>query len=581
MPDIRVLSKEEILVLEEIEKGTSIPEIAEKFKISVEQTRELLRVAEIKRKELMDIAREMKIPTAYIRAVDDRINVPQKGTMKVGSQILKYLSEGIYSSPAGSLKELISNSFDSDSPIVELTIKENEVTIRDEGHGMNWRDFDEDFTFISRSIKRTEYDKTQVYNRPIIGFLGIGFISVSELCDTMIIRSCKKNEDTFFIAEIDFSKYRQPEVTQKEFYEVSEYKLTNYLKQEHDIEKATSFTEIRLKNLRPGFKKILLARKPFGKRELSILELQEYTSSNYCGITDLGEYWQMIWEIACMAPVRYPEEQQKPLNETISKINETLKSYNFTVKINGVELVKPIRFPMSNITKAEEYRIHPIEKSIKTSKGTLSFRGYIYSQHGMMNPKEYIGIMIRVKNVAIGGIDRTFLEYPSGANQLFRNWVFGEIYVEEGLEDALNINRNQFKITDPNYAALKEWLHGFLDEVVFKHVLNKYYRRGRDEKEEQRSAENKEALLAITKSEMGEDYRLQYRSTPKYQPLQINKKERLVIMNPEYPGHRIAKKLRPIAQRMLLLFEIALEKSDGDIERLRKNFREEIEKWLK
>lgn len=580
MSDAKLMSKAEILLLEEVDKGTSIEEIAAILKTTVDQAKSLIQAAEEKRAALDEIVENVRVPTAYIRAVDDRLNVTQKGTMKVGSQILRYLSEGIYSSPAASLKELISNSFDSDSPTVDLTINGDEVTIKDKGHGMNWRDFDEDFTFISRSAKRARKGRTKVYNRPVIGFLGIGFISVAELCDTMVIRSCKENEDKFFVAEIDFSRFRTLEVTDKEFYEVSEYRLTNYLKEEYSIAKEASFTEIKLKNLQQGFKNILQDREPFDRTEVTISKLVEYVTSEGIGITDLGQYWKMIWEIACMAPVRYLIRPDKPLDKTILLINSVLESYNFVVKINGKEIVKPFRFPMSDTLEPEGYAIHTIDQSMLTSKGKLSFKGYVYSQHGMISPKEYIGLLLRIKNVAIGPIDRNLLDYPSGSNQMFRNWIFGEIYIEEGLEDAININRNQFKLTDANYIALRKWIHEFLEEIVFKHTLH-YYREGSEQREEERKAENKETLRQITKKEMGEDYRFQYHPIAENQPLNIDRKEKTVTVNSEYPSYRMTSNLKPIVQRMLLLFEIAVEKSNGDVQKLRRNFQEELEKWLR
>ncbi len=578
-----MLSIEEIELLEEMDKSTPIEEIAQKLRVSISQAKKLIENAETKRKNLTELAREMKIPTSYIRAVDDRVDVIQKGTMKVGSQILKHLSEGIYSSPAGSLKELISNAFDSDSPSVDFIISEDEVIVKDKGHGMNWKDFDEDFTFISRSMKRDISDKTELYNRPIIGFLGIGFISVSELCDTMIIKSCKRNDDKFFIAEIDFSRYRETKIAEKEFYEVSEYKLTNYYKVKYNIPKETSFTEIKLRNLRSGFKKILHDRQPFGKKEASVMELQKYISSNKIGITNLGQYWQMIWEIACMAPIPYYESSKTlgKIDGTIERINQTLRSFNFMVTINGLELVKPFKFPLSDDLDPDDYRIHPIREKITTSKGNLSFKGYIYSQHGIIFPKEYIGLLIRIKNVAIGPIDRSLLDYPSSSNQLFRNWIFGEIYVEEGLEDAININRNQFKITDPNYIALRTWLHNFLNNEIFPYTLHEYYQKASAERAEERRIENMEKLVKITESEMGKEYSFSYRFIPENQPLKINKLEKTIIVNSGYPFYKLDKKLRPILQEMFLLFEIAVEKSNGDVEKLKKSFREEIERWLR
>ncbi len=128
-------------------------------------------------------------PTAF--RLEKRIGKPQVGTMKVGSQIVELLSKGIYSAPWNSIKELISNSFDADATKVEIRFfpDEKKLTVRDDGSGMDYEDFDEHFAFIVRSLKREKGQFTPIFNRPIIGKIGIGFLAVSELCDVIKITS--------------------------------------------------------------------------------------------------------------------------------------------------------------------------------------------------------------------------------------------------------------------------------------------------------------------------------------------------------------------------------------------------------
>ena len=580
---IEMLTAKEIEILTAFEQGMVISAIAEKLDLTEEEVKENLERARKKRDQLLEREKGKVLPR--MRAIDGRLDVVQKGTMKVGSQILKQLSEGIYTSPAGSLKELISNSYDSDATEVTINIQENEVSVRDNGLGMDWADFDTEFTFISRSMKRFKGKKTKLYERPIIGFIGIGFIAVSELCDILIIKSGKKDSETFFEAKIDFSKYRTREALDKEFYEVSEYELINYKKEDKQIAIEKSFTEVKLKDLRPGFKKIIRDRRPFGKRRLSMKDILKFISEKGTGTTGLGEYWQMILDLALICPVRY--EKDSPVfdtraDKTISEIKSYMESYNFKIIVDDMELVKPIQFPNKDtIAESEEYAIHPIRESIPTSEGNVSFKGYIYSQHGLINPREYIGILIRVKNVAVGGFDRTFLEYPSGSNQLFRNWICGEIYIDEGLEGGMSINRNSFKVTHAHYIALRDWLHRFLDEEVFKYIRTEYYLKGRERRQIDRAIEYRETFDKIVKSELGKGYKFQFGVLPRNEPVRIDKKREMVIVNEMYPVfYRTPKKFENILERMLLLFEIAIEKSEGDFDRLKRTFHEEIEKWI-
>jgi len=578
------ISAQELKILLAHDKNEPIEKTATSLGLPVAEVEKILAAALEKREKLISEAGTGGAPFVYYRPIDETVGVPQKGTMKVGSQILKQLSEGIYTSPAGSLKELISNSYDSDAEEVTISITEDEVKIRDAGSGMDWQDFDREFTFISYSKKRLETDRSKIHGRPLIGFIGIGFLAVSELCDILEIRSCKKNSELFFKAKIDFSKYRKSEVAQKEFYEISEYELINCKKEDEDIALDESFTEIKLKNLREGFKRIVSNKEPFNGRKVTIEDVWQYVYDRGTGITGLGGYWQMILNLALICPVVYSNDGPvRGISEkTVSEIKSTLKSFNFRVVIDGIELVKPMIFPnSSSIAESREYAIHPIRESIKTSEGTLSLRGYIYSQHQIIDPKEFMGILIRIKNVAIGGYDRTFLDYPSGSYQLFRNWISGEIYVEEGLENAMNVNRSSFKTTNPDYIALKDWLHKFLNEEVFPYTYEQYYVGGKKGREAEKEAERMRVFDKIVKSEMGSKFKFKYGALPREEAVLINKEEEAVVVNTEYPVfRRTPARFESILQRIFVLFEIAVEKSKGDIQKLEKIFKEEIEKWI-
>src|SRR5437763_16261172 len=115
--------------------------------------------------------------------IEKKLEKEQTGRIKVGSQIIRHLSTGIYSTPEMAIKELISNAFDADATLVTVNTKSGSgsIVIHDNGKGMDYNDFDQNFTYISKSKKTGRNEKTPS-GRPIIGRLGIGFIAVSELC---------------------------------------------------------------------------------------------------------------------------------------------------------------------------------------------------------------------------------------------------------------------------------------------------------------------------------------------------------------------------------------------------------------
>ncbi len=80
-----------------------------------------------------------------------------------------------------------------------------------------------------------------------------------------------------------------------------------------------------------------------------------------------------------------------------------------------------------------------------------------YWQKTRILPRELAGLLIRVRNVAVGSYDTTYLGYPKHEGWKFSQMT-GELYVEEGLDEALNIDRASFRETDEAYVALQKFV---------------------------------------------------------------------------------------------------------------------------
>ncbi|MDH5733996.1 MAG: ATP-binding protein [Candidatus Bathyarchaeota archaeon] len=584
------MSSTELKVLIAFDKGEPLEKIAELVGMTVPEVKEILDEAQKKRQKFVSRAERSEATFVYYRPIDATLNEPQKGTMKVGSQILKLLSEGIYSSPANSIKELISNAFDADATTVNISFDGDELVVWDDGKGMDYKDFDEEFVYISRSRKRDIGDYTEKYKRPLIGFIGIGFIAVSELCDMLTITSAKEESDLVFEAKIDFSAARAPEAIGKEFYEVSQFELTNYKKVDKGYNSDAHFSEIRLKNLRPLFKEMLSDRQPFESSRKQIHEVIDYLEKKGAkSVTNLGEYWQFLIELSYISPVAYlkdspvkgvPEESEE--YDILEEIKSTLRVYNFKVTFDGIELRKPLPFPIQRdkVTYGLHYKVHPFRESEVVDGKKLSFLGYIYSQHGNISPKEYNGIIVRIKNVAVGNPDTTLLGYPLKTNLVFRHWVFGEIYVTEGLEESMTIDRSSFKLTHPHYQYLQRYIRNLLDEIVFDYTLNEYYRAKRERKTTEIADNQVKLLTSIIKSEMGRMFDLELSDVDF--PVVVDRSRHKVIINQRHSTLRsIPRKFRFSAELLLVLFEMAMAKSEGNIDKLKELFLRSVKEWMK
>ena len=521
--------------------------------------------------------------------------------MKVSAQILEHLSKGIYSNPARAVKELISNAFDADATHVTIRAKpELDIfSIIDNGIGMNHIDFKDKFLFISRSSKRDKGIYTDICKRPIIGKIGIGFVAVSQICNKMSVISSKREEAFKFEAEIDFGKFRQIEAKKKDIYELSEVLLINQKE-----EAAAHYTIVILKELEPGFKRFLeekIETPEFeGKSFEQIINLIEKKAEKYESGFDLSKhtsrYWQMLFEIANTVPVEYLDngpinsarikadsEDLRQKSRVITEIKEDAKSLNFNVDFDGIILRKPIRLPtttdISNM--GPDFSIFPFEETLEINGSKLKFKGYIYNQKRSIYPPQFRGLLIRIKNTAIGGPDPGFLEYLRG-DKLFFNWTFGEVYVEEGLEDAMNINRSSFTLSHSHYQALRDYMHNLLQQEVFEECRDRYVERIKERRKTQRRKKKKSVEKQLHEV-FGKPFELKWIDTPSEVPLAIDVEKGLLSL---YPSHRVFKSVsrrdKSLFENLLILLFISYAKSEGNSRKMLSLFLDDlsnIAKW--
>lgn len=543
-----------------------------------------------------------KVSSDYVRSLDETMFLPrpksfrlekkigeqQIGTMKVGSQIVEILSKGIYSAPWNSIKELISNSFDADAEKVEIQYlpEEHKLIVFDTGQGMDYADFDEHFTFIVRSLKRDKGLFSTIFKRPLIGKIGIGFIAVSELCDQVKVTSAKEGSDTYIEALIDFSKIRSYEAKRKEFYEISQFTLTNFKKEDPK----QHYTRIELLNLKQSFIEILENKLPndsqgFPKPATFEDVMKEISSRPISNVkTEMGPYWEFVINLALVIPVKYldngpiiqinsadiPKACRADYDKAVKIIKErkeALEKYNFKVIFNGLELKKPIAFPNEkDIIEGrygDDFRLFPIEKTIETMDPTthdisnISFKGFFYYQKTRIIPQQLRGIIVRIKNVAIGSSSLDFWGHPFTGDNLYFPQTFGEIYFDSGLEDAMNIDRSSFKTTHDEYAATRNVLHDFLRATVFS-TSKKMYASRRSERASSEDTRMVSSRTEAVKARLGESFEI--RETKKYasEPIQIDKSQKTITLNSRSePLDGFDKKDRLLLEDVALAIEVA------------------------
>jgi len=585
-------------------KKKTIDEIARALNLERSKVSSLLESAlkKMPRAQILEPPPTAILPRPIFK-LEKKIGEIQVGTMKVGSQIVELLSKGIYSAAWNSLKELVSNSFDADAKKVEISYvpEEKKLVIHDDGLGMDYEDFNEHFTFIVRSLKREKGLLTPIFKRPIIGKIGIGFIAVSELCDVIKITTAKKGSDTLAEAVIDFSKMRGREAKYKEFYEISQYTFTNYLKEDAD----KHFTTIELLNLKQPFIDILENKPPAGSAfpSLKVKSFEDFLPQLGNWQTkdiraELGLYWEFLLNFAAIIPVEYVkngpliETKRETINdallkdytetiEIIKRIKLRLESFNFKVFFNGLELKKPFCLPNQSEIKqgryGRDYRFFPIQKSIQVinkaseGKSQIVFEGYFFYQRTRIIPQQMRGMIVRIKNVAIGGPNFDFWGHPYVGDDIYFPQTFGELYFESGLEDAMNIDRSTFKTSHHEYAATKEVIHKFLRSSVFS-AAKKMWSIRKSEKAENEDTERTESRKKTVRKRLGEQFDI--RETRKFsgEPVKLDVPDRNIELNViSDPFQGFEKRDRLLLQDVAMALEMSAAKAH-DMNELKKIF---------
>jgi hypothetical protein len=209
----------------------------------------------------------------------------------------------------------------------------------------------------------------------------------------------------------------------------------------------------------------------------------------------LDNYFQMLWTLGLSLPLEYveehpfnltgkslrgayrlPDRRGLPLESVDLGPKETLESKlalpapndvakDFTVNVDGVRLFRPIRFQgYPHTTQALEgpfifagHAAPDLSKIPENQRGgALAFTGYFFWTPRVV-PQEHNGVLVRIDGASGTLFDPTFLKYQVAERRLGQ--LIAEVFVERGLDGALNIDRESFNTAHPHYQVLANWVH--------------------------------------------------------------------------------------------------------------------------
>jgi hypothetical protein len=424
-------------------------------------------------------------------------------------KIIADISSGLYRSPAAALKELVSNAYDADATEVTIDTDPPEfryLVIRDNGCGMSIEKFLEVMNHIGGSRKRLGGNGLTRLKRDVIGRIGIGLLAVAQLGYRFYVTSKTEGSPSRFIAEVDLTQFHKDDAALVSMGKMSDsdevtigaIRYVDAIPEDPKVQ----YTSITVPNVKQGLISEIThdVRKAIGAEEtLSIHhsavadfnELIEMTRNAKRLDTFFDGYYYMLWELAQICPLNYSKFGP------IERLGRNIDGYNslklprvedFRLFVDGMELFRPQHFPSIAALRYPSFdpKVYPLSFDSQVSGRRLKLTGYIYAQKPRIDPEELRGVQIRIKQVGIGKYDRTWLGYPFDEGIKFGQ-ISGEVFVEVGLEDALNIDRDSFRETDVHYQALRAYIWDTLRSDVFPDFKSRQKKFSQERRNEERS----------------------------------------------------------------------------------------------
>ena len=189
-------------------------------------------------------------------------------TLHTDQRVLARVTDGIYRQPGSALRELISNAYDADATEVIVQTDRprfDQIVISDNGVGMSPAALAHVLNHIGGSAKRHRHgvdlgmarsdDPTRSPGgRKLIGKIGIGLFSVSQLTNSFDIITKTKGDPFRSVASVVLRQYTdEPVENDGEMYEAGRVNL--WREPAEDIE--SQGTRIVLTGVRPSTKKLL------------------------------------------------------------------------------------------------------------------------------------------------------------------------------------------------------------------------------------------------------------------------------------------------------------------------------------
>lgn len=526
-----------------------------------------------------------------IRNSRDSTNVVQT-KLRTNERVIARVTDGIYRQPGSALRELISNAYDADATRVVVKTdapRFERITVEDDGHGMTPEALAHLFLNIGGSAKRSDEGPGLGVTAPtdpmrspggrqLIGKIGIGLFSVSQLTHTFQIVTKVAGDDYRTVATVAMRQYADEETAPDQREKRFESGKVNIWR-ERASDTASHGTTIILTSIRRQARDTMRSRDIWnaieeneaqsGVEDSQAIEppkfhvgrvddsgelLKETAGSVWALPWNKGDepkdafrklvqcvwdeveegsnpnprldrifdyYLRMVWQLSLAVPLPYVDSHLFDIDDVgkwarafllsnqkrngaaieIECAGSTLRKKAalvdpvghigaFEVLFDDLQLARPIKFKeLPNTNNALKHPLIFIGKcreefskvSRELSGGPLEFEAYLFWTPKVA-PVEHQGSLIRIHGSSGTLFDATFMRYQVSEQTRLRQ-ITCEIFVSEGLDSALNIDRESFNNAHPHAVYITKWLHSALRQVAStqKRLASEVRTHARDE----------------------------------------------------------------------------------------------------
>ena len=145
----------------------------------------------------------------------------------------------------------------------------------------------------------------------------------------------------------------------------------------------------------------------------------------------------------------------------------------FELIVDGVALARPqpyLRMPRTfqalpfPLLFAGKYQTDFTGFLNEQSGGPFKFEAYLMWTHKVA-PIDNQGVLVRIHDASGTSFDPTFMNYQVAENTRLKQ-ITAEVFVQRGLEAALNIDRESFNQAHPHYQVIVKWVHSALRQLI-------------------------------------------------------------------------------------------------------------------